>query len=86
MQRKHLNFRATLNKGEVYFSANYVIIVTPADYDVETNYFDTSSIEAVTADVIAVNADGAMTKNIPYQKVILRRLSTAYIAIISFLT
>lgn len=55
LQENQLNLKATTDKKQAYQQADYIIVATPTNYDSENNYFDTSSIESVIADILPLN-------------------------------
>ena len=60
LAEKKLNLLATLDGDAAYKDADYVIVAAPTNYDSKKNFFDTSAVEAVIQQVMAVNADAVI--------------------------
>ncbi|MEX1221486.1 MAG: nucleotide sugar dehydrogenase [Idiomarina sp.] len=80
LARDGLNLTATTDQELAYKSADFVVIATPTDYDPQTNYFNTTSVEAVVQSVLATNANAVMiiksTVPVGYTKELRERLNT----------
>ncbi|MEP2680145.1 MAG: nucleotide sugar dehydrogenase [Sulfitobacter sp.] len=80
LANRPLHLTATCDSASAYSDAEYVIVATPTNYDPKTNYFDTSSVETVVADVLSVNQNATIviksTIPVGYVRHLRRQLQT----------
>lgn len=80
---KSANFKATLNDHEAFSNADFIVIATPTDYNPDTNFFNTESIEQVVQMVLSLNPNAVMviksTIPVGYTKSISEKFSTSNI-------
>lgn len=83
LAKQQLSFSATLSPKDAYKNADFVIVATPTDYDPQTNYFDTSSVESVINQVISINPEATIiiksTVPVGYTSELKQRLNSANI-------
>ena len=60
LAEKPLHFQATMDPKDAFTGADYVIISTPTNYDPVKNFFDTSSVECIIGEVLAINPEAVM--------------------------
>jgi len=60
LSNRSLQLQATTDKATAFKGADYIIVATPTDYDPQTNYFNTQSVESVVADAIALNPQATL--------------------------
>ena len=55
LSNKKLNLSATLDKNKAFDDSDYIVIATPTNYDVDTNFFNTNSVESLISDIRVIN-------------------------------